>query len=121
MAVISDEIFKCIETIAPLNLAENWDNVGLQVGSYCQKVRRVLLTLDITPAVIQEAINIKANLIISHHPLIFGGIKKINYDSIVGKSITQLIAHNITVYSAHTNLDVAQGGLNDFVSKKIGL
>lgn len=115
----TSQIFKIIEDTAPLYLAEKWDNCGLQVGSYKQKVSKILLTLDVTPAVVNEAIEKKVDLIISHHPFIFNGLKKIWLEDQKGKMIAQLLSNNITLYSAHTNLDKANLGLNDYIAKKI--
>lgn len=121
MSVKLKEIIKVIESIAPKHLAENWDNVGLQIGSYQQSVGRVLLTLDVTPEVINEAINKKADLIIAHHPFIFKGLKTLSTDSEKGRSITNLIKNDIALYVAHTNLDKAEVGLNDFLAARLGL
>ncbi|MBK5245291.1 MAG: Nif3-like dinuclear metal center hexameric protein [Eubacteriaceae bacterium] len=121
MSVKLSEIIKVIEDIAPKTLAEDWDNVGLQVGSYKQSIDRVLLTLDITPEVIEEAVNRKIDLIIAHHPFIFKGLKTLSTDYEKGRLITQLIKNDIALYVAHTNLDKAKTGLNDFLAHKIGL
>lgn len=121
MSVKLSEIIKVIEVIAPKNLAEDWDNVGLQVGSYQQSIHRVLLTLDTTPEVIEEAVNRKVDLIIAHHPFIFKGLKTLSTDYEKGRLITQLIKNDIALYVAHTNLDKAGVGLNDFLAHKLGL
>lgn len=110
------DIFSAIEQTAPRYLAEDWDNTGLQIGSYSNTVNRVLLTLDVTEAVVDEAIDKKADLIVSHHPFLFKGLKSINIDSGKGKVIQKLIDHRISVYSAHTNLDAAGGGLNHYIA-----
>lgn len=121
MSVKASRIFECIETAAPRSLAEEWDNVGLSVGSYTQEVHRVLTALDVSQAVVEEAISLKADLILSHHPFIFKGLKRICFDDHTGKLIRQLIQHNISVYSAHTNLDMADQGLNQTIAEMIGL
>jgi dinuclear metal center YbgI/SA1388 family protein len=115
------KIIKEIETIAPKKIAEEWDNVGLQIGSSHQEIHRILLTLDITKDVIQEGVDKKVDLIIGHHPFIFKGLKTLTSDQQKGQLITQLIKNDIAVYVAHTNLDKAEKGLNDFLIKKIGL
>ncbi|MBI9008827.1 MAG: Nif3-like dinuclear metal center hexameric protein [Tenericutes bacterium] len=112
----SIEIIKYFETKYPLDLAYEWDNCGLQVGTLNSKVERVLITLDVTKNVVKEAIKSKVNLIISHHPLLFKPMKNIIYDSPNGWIIKNLIQHNIAVYSAHTNFDTAEGGMNDILA-----
>ena len=117
----SIEIIKYFETKYPQDLAYDWDNVGLQVGTLNSKVERVLVTLDITKAVVKEAITNKVNLIISHHPLMFKPMEKLIYDSPRGWIIKNLVQNNISVYSAHTNFDVADQGMNDVLAAKIGI
>ncbi|MGV8907306.1 MAG: Nif3-like dinuclear metal center hexameric protein [Acetobacterium sp.] len=121
MSVKLSEIIKVIETIAPKVLAEDWDNVGLQMGCHRQSVERILLTLDVTAEVIEEAVNRKADLIIAHHPFIFKGLRTLSADDEKGRLITQLIKNDIALYVAHTNLDKAEFGLNDFLARKLGL
>src|SRR5690625_5593420 len=82
---------------------------------------KVLITLDVVESVVDEAIEYGANLIIAHHPLLFKPIQQINVDSLKGKIIQKLINHNITVYAAHTNLDIANGGINDLICKDLSL
>jgi GTP cyclohydrolase I len=107
------EIIKYFETKYPKELAYEWDNVGIQVGSLNTPANKVLITLDVTKEVVKEAINLKVDMIISHHPLIFNPIDRIVFDSPRGWIIKNLIKHNITVYSSHTNYDLAEGGMND--------
>src|SRR5690625_3695304 len=114
-------IFKALEKWAPRHLAYNWDNVGLQVGSNTTNTTKVLITLDVVESVVDEAIEYGANLIIAHHPLLLKPIQQINVDSLKGKVIQKLINHNITVYAAHTNLDIANGGINDLICKDLSL
>ena len=121
MCAKAQTIFSVIEKIAPRSLAESWDNVGLQLGSYRQEVSRVLLALDITKEVVDEAVEKQADLIISHHPFIFGGIKKICFDDYKGDLIRRLISHDIALYAAHTNLDMAESGLNTYIAGVLGL
>ncbi len=115
------EIIKVIEEIAPLSFQESYDNAGMQVGSPEQEVESVLLTLDITEEVLQEAAQKKAGLIISHHPLIFGGIKKLTGKTSSERIVIEAIKNNIAVYSAHTNLDSSWNGVNIKLAEKIGL
>lgn len=117
----AQEIYKVIEQIAPLYLAEDWDNSGLQIGSYNRDINKVLLTLDVTKEVIQEAIEKDVQLIVSHHPFIFNGIKSLCIDNGKGELVAQLIKNNISVYSAHTNLDSAKLGLNHYIANQLGI
>lgn len=119
--VTMKEIAHAIESQAPLQLQESWDNCGLQVGSMSSTVQRVLTALDVTPEVVAEAIEQQVDAIVTHHPMIFKGIKSINTDTMQGKMIRDLLCHAINVYSAHTNLDVTVGGLNDEVATRLGL
>ena len=119
--VTMKEIAQAIESQAPLQLQESWDNCGLQVGSMSSPVQRVLTALDVTPEVVAEAIEQHVDAIVTHHPMIFKGIKSINTDTMQGKMIGDLLCHAINVYSAHTNLDVTVGGLNDEVAIRLGL
>ena len=119
--VTMKDIAQAIESQAPLQLQESWDNCGLQVGSMSSPVQRVLTALDVTPEVVAEAIEQHVDVIVTHHPMIFKGIKSINTDTMQGKMIGDLLCHTINVYSAHTNLDVTGGGLNDDVATRLGL
>ena len=110
--MILSEIIKLIENKYPKNLAYEWDNVGLLAGSPENDINTVLLTLDVTPYVVREAVNLGADLIISHHPLIFSGIKSFCETDSKTKMYTKIIRHNIAVYSAHTNMDTAPEGIN---------
>jgi len=115
------EIIRFFEEKYPPELAYDWDNVGLQVGTLNHKTERVLLALDITKEVVKEAISKKCNLIISHHPLMFKPMNNIVFDSPKGWIVMNLIQHNIAVYSAHTNFDQTVGGMNDILAEKIGM
>ncbi|NLI71706.1 MAG: Nif3-like dinuclear metal center hexameric protein [Bacteroidales bacterium] len=115
------EITSLIEKIAPLSLQESYDNAGLLVGDKLMNVTGVLITLDVTEAVIDEAIQKKCNLIISHHPLIFKGLKRITGQDYIQRSIIKAIKNNIAIYSAHTNIDNVQNGVNGKIADKIGL
>ena len=111
------DIYTVINDIAPFDLAESWDNVGILVGGREDAVRKILVALDCTDNVIEEAKKIGANLIITHHPIIFDPIKKIDSNSLIYK----LISNKIAVISAHTNLDAACGGVNDVLAAKLEL
>lgn len=115
------QIITVMEQLAPRSYAESWDNVGLMVGNRNAVVTGVVTTLDVTEEAVEYAIEQNCNLIISHHPLIFKGLKQLSYDTVQGRMINRLIQHKIAVYSAHTNLDIASGGLNDMLAKQLGL
>ena len=121
MSVRCSAIIEAMEKFAPSYLAESWDNVGLVVGSPEQEIDKVLVALDVTEKVIDQAVSIGANLIISHHPLIFKGITNLRTDVALGKMLARLIKAEIAVYAAHTNLDSTAGGVNDVLAQKLGL
>ena len=112
-----NDILQAMDILAPFRLTMDFDNTGLLVGDPNAEVTSVLLALDCTDDVIEEAKEKKANLIITHHPVIFHVIKNVRADSIV----YQLIRNNMHVISAHTNLDIAEGGVNDCLAQHIGL
>lgn len=115
------EIISYMDTIAPPASAESWDNVGLQVGGIDCSIGSVLLTLDVSPQVVEEASLLQADLIISHHPLIFKPLSKINYSASEGKIIRSLISHNISLFTAHTNLDKSAEGTGRVLAETLGL
>ena len=114
------DIAERIETIAPLKLAQDWDNVGLLIGDAQHDVKNILLTIDITDNVLTEAKRLKTDLIISYHPVIWNGLKKITTE---GKAavVYELIRSGIAVFSIHTALDSAIGGVNDGLAEIIGI
>lgn len=115
------EIIRCIEEIAPLSLQESYDNAGIQVGDKNRETDSALVCLDVTEDVIDEAISQGTHLIISHHPLIFKGIKSITGKNYIERIIVKAIKHDITIYSAHTNLDNAWNGVNFKIAERLGL
>lgn len=115
------EVVDYFEQIIPLDLQESYDNCGLQLGDTLQELTSALITLDITEKTIAEAIVKNCNLIISHHPLIFQGIKKITGATASERIIEQALKHNICIYCSHTCLDNNYSGLNMFIAEKIGL
>ncbi|MEJ8555418.1 Nif3-like dinuclear metal center hexameric protein [Tepidibacter sp. Z1-5] len=115
------DIIKTFENKYPKSLAYNWDNIGLIVGDEMSRVAKILVTLEATQAVIDEAVENKVDLIITHHPFIFKGLKKINKSTTKGNDIYKLIKNNISLYSAHTNFDIAYDGLNDEIAKRLDL
>lgn len=114
-------LMDAMNRIAPKKLAEEWDNPGLLVGSPQQEVERVLVCLDVSDEVIEQAVRQEARLIISHHPLLFHAIKAVRTDLPLGRRLEKLLKHDIAVFAAHTNLDSALGGVNDVLAEKIGL
>ncbi|MBQ8889063.1 MAG: Nif3-like dinuclear metal center hexameric protein [Bacteroidaceae bacterium] len=115
------EIVSALERFAPLPLQDGFDNAGLQVGLTDAEATGALLCLDVTEAVVDEAITLGYNLIVSHHPLIFKGYKSITGKDYIERCIMKAIGNGITIYSAHTNLDNAPGGVNFKIAEKIGL
>ena len=114
------EIIEVMETLAPTFLKEDFDNVGLMVGDREKEVKKVLLALDCTLKVVEEAKENNVDLIITHHPLIFRRPNNITTDTIQGRKIIELIKNDISLYSSHTNLDSAKSGLNDSIPKLLG-
>ena len=110
-----------IEKFAPLAYQESYDNCGLLTGHKEQDVTGALLCLDCTEAIVEEAIQKKCNLIIAHHPIIFGGLKKINGSNYVERTIIKAIQNNIAIYACHTNLDNVKLGVNKKIADKLGL
>ena len=119
--VTCEKILSLMERIAPKSLAEEWDNVGLLVGSPRQEIKKILVCLDVSEAVIAEAIDIGANLILSHHPLIFRPLKSLRTDTPLGNRLQKLLINDIAAIAAHTNLDTAWGGVNDVLAAKLEL
>ena len=115
------EVAAIIESFAPLDSAAAWDNSGFCIGSPEAEVHGVLVGFDCTPALVKEATARGADMIVTHHPLIFHGIKKISVDTFLGEVITLAIKNGIVVYSAHTNADKAAGGVNDLMADRLGL
>ncbi len=115
------DIINEIENYAPLSLQESYDNSGLQVGDINQTVTGILLCLDVTEEVIGEAIELECNLIISHHPLIFKGIKSLTGKSYIERAVIKACEYHLAIYSAHTNLDNAWGGVSYQMAIKMGL
>ena len=115
------EAIQLIEDLAPLSLQESYDNSGLTLGNDENKLSGILCTIDVTEKVIEEAIKLKANLIVSHHPVIFAGIKSLTGRSENERVVINAIKNDITLYAAHTNIDNASGGVNHKIAEKLGL
>lgn len=115
------EVLNALERFAPLPLQESYDNAGLQIGLTEAEVSGALLCLDVTEAVVDEAISLGCNLIVSHHPLIFRGLKSISGRDYIDRCVMKAIKHDIVIYSAHTNLDNAPKGVNWWMCQKLGV
>ncbi len=112
-----NKLIEMLEFFYPTNLAEDWDNVGLLLGDARKNINRVMTTLEITDDVVDEAIERGADVIVSHHPLIFKPIKALNYKEPQVRLISKLIKHDIAVYSMHTNVDISSNGMNDWLAQ----
>jgi dinuclear metal center YbgI/SA1388 family protein len=119
--MIVKDVTKYLEKIAPLHLQESYDNSGLQVGDYKSEVKGILVSLDVTLEVIDDAINQQCNLIVAHHPIIFGEIKNVTKSSLTGSIVFKAIKNNINIYAIHTNLDNVPNGVNSKIAEVIGL
>ena len=115
------DVIKVIEDFAPLGLQEKWDNSGLCIGSPEAEVSSVLLGLDCTEALVDEAIACGADMIITHHPLIFSGLKKISPEDPVGAAVIKAISNGISVYAAHTSADKVIAGVSGAMAARLGL
>lgn len=107
------------EEIAPPSIAEDWDSPGLKTGSMNNIVTKVMTCLDVTVSVVEEAVEKGCDMIISHHPFIFGSINDVTQDSY--PAVCMAVKAGITVFSAHTNLDYAPGGINDTLARAVGI
>ncbi|MCB2219902.1 MAG: Nif3-like dinuclear metal center hexameric protein [Bacteroidetes bacterium] len=116
-----DTIIHELEKFAPLYLQESYDNSGLLIGNREQEIIGALVTLDVTEAVLEEAIGKNCNLIIAHHPVIFKGLKSITGRNAVERVVSMAIKKDLAIYAIHTNLDNIQNGINGILSKKLGL
>ncbi|WP_242204796.1 Nif3-like dinuclear metal center hexameric protein [Aestuariivivens insulae] len=119
--MIIQDVINHLEELAPLNYAEDFDNVGLLVGDKNTNLTGVLVTLDTLESVIDEAIENNCNLVVSFHPIIFKGLKKLNGKTYVERVVIKAIKHNIAIYSMHTALDNSNLGVNDMIFNTLGL
>ncbi len=115
------EVIDALERFAPLPLQEGYDNAGLQVGLTETEVSGALVCLDVTESIVDEALEKRCNLIVSHHPLLFHAIKTLSDINYVQRTVMKAIENHVTVVSMHTNLDNARGGVNFKMAEKIGL
>ncbi|MBR6604353.1 MAG: Nif3-like dinuclear metal center hexameric protein [Prevotella sp.] len=115
------EVLSALERFAPLPLQEGWDNAGLQIGLTEAEVSGALLCLDVNEAIVDEAIEKGCNLIVSHHPLLFKGLKTISDGDYVQRTVIKAIMNSIAIVSMHTNMDNAKGGVNYKIAEHLGL
>jgi dinuclear metal center YbgI/SA1388 family protein len=115
------DVTSFLESLAPLSLQEQYDNAGLLTGDNSWNCKGILCSLDATEAVVQEAISNNCNMVVSHHPIIFGGLKKINGKNYVEKAVIAAIKNDIALYAIHTNLDNLIGGVNGKMADKLAL
>lgn len=116
------KIIEILNQIAPEKLQENWDNSGIQINTGCGKdIKKIMTCLEISDRVIEEAIQKKADMIITHHPLIFSKLGRLDENDVTGRQIITLIKNNISVYSSHTAFDSAEHGTNQDLAEQLGL
>ena len=115
-----NEIISVLEKLSPTSYAEEWDNVGLLVGRYEKEVSRVMLALDATDEVVDLAVKNKVDMLITHHPMIFSAMKKINDSDMIGRRVLKLAANDISYYAMHTNFDI-MGGMAELAADVLGL
>lgn len=121
MSITCKEITDKLNELAPAHLADSWDNVGFLIGNEEAEVKKVLVALDATLDVVQEAVRLGAQMIVTHHPMMLEGLKQINSSTIVGQKVMQLVENGIALYSAHTNLDGAKEGLSTLLGHTLEL
>ena len=121
MIINSKKIISLMEELAPLELCEEWDNSGFLIGNIDSEINKIMIVLDVNEDVVEEAIEKNVGLIISHHPFIFSPLGKIVDHDYKGKLVRKLIKNDINIYSAHTNLDSAENGINDDISEILKL
>lgn len=119
--MIIRNITEYLEQFAPLQQAENWDNVGLLLGDSLAPVQRIMTCLTVTPTVVAEAIAERANLIVSHHPILFKAVQRLTTETADGRLLLPLLTANVAVYSPHTAFDNCVGGINDLLCQRLGL
>ena len=121
MTITVSDVMTAMESLAPAALAEKWDNPGLQVGHPLWRVDRIQVALDPTPEVVKAAINQEVDMLVTHHPLIFSPIKNLDLSTPMGHLLELAFSHQLAIFSAHTNLDVVQDGVNDTLARVLGL
>lgn len=121
MALKIKDITNALETFAPLQYQESYDNAGLIVGNKNAEIESVLLSLDVTEEVVEEAVQLGAGLIVAHHPIIFKGLKKLTGRNYVERTVIKAIKSDVAIYAAHTNMDAVSNGVNGILAEKLGL
>ncbi len=116
-----NDILNCITEIAPLDWQESYDNAGLQVGDENTEVKKALIALDVTEELVDEAVAKGCDLIVSHHPLIFRGLKQVTPHSSIGRAVMKAVKHDISIISMHTNLDNSYLGVSAQLAERLGL
>ena len=116
-----NELIYSIESVAPRSAQQDWDNSGMQVGDTERDIQSVLLTTDVTEAVVSEAITLGCQLIVSHHPLLYHGLKQVCGQTPQARVVETAIRHNIAIYSAHTSLDGVLNGISGRLAEKLGV
>ncbi|PIE71607.1 MAG: Nif3-like dinuclear metal center hexameric protein [Deltaproteobacteria bacterium] len=119
--VCAADVIALVNACIPPAYAEAWDNCGLQVGDGRWPVHKIMVALDPTPAVVDEAVACGAGFLLTHHPLIFSPLKQVDGETAIGGIIATACRHQLTLFAAHTNLDSMAGGLNDLLAERIGL
>ncbi len=121
MSAVVNDIIEIMDGIAPRELAESWDNAGFLIGRRDNAVKKIMVALDVSPEVVQQAVAQKVDMLITHHPPIFKPLKAICDSSWQSALLLKCIENGIAVYSAHTSLDSVLGGVNDVLAEKLGL
>ena len=119
--LLLQDIIDIIESVAPLRWQEEWDNSGLQVGNRNAEIKKVLLATDITESVVSEAVRLNCELIISHHPLLFHGLKQVCGQTPQARCVEQAVRSNIAIYSSHTAMDMWINGVSGRMADKLGI
>ena len=114
------KILEWLEELSPVTYAEEWDNVGLLVGDDEQEIKRIVIALDASDSVIKQAVELQADLVLTHHPMIFKPVKQINNHSMIGRRILALASNRIAYYAMHTNFDI-KGGMAELAAEKLEL
>ena len=115
------DIIECLEQLAPKAYACDWDNPGLLAGRSSKEVHRIMIALDATDEVIEQAVKEKVDMLLTHHPLIFGPLKMINDMSFVARRVVKLLRHDIAYYAMHTNFDSTPGGMADLAAARLAM
>lgn len=115
------ELIKKLEILAPPHCACDWDNVGLLAGRYDKEIRKILIALDATDEAVDEAVRIGADLLLTHHPLIFKPLRQVNDSDFIAGRVMKMISHDVNYYAMHTNFDAAPGCMADAAARRLGL